>query len=266
MREKPARRSGGSAGLRPVALRAVVCAVSLLLVGSAVAGATLGTGSRAVADRQADGATELSSCTTITEPGRYVLTADIENATQTCIEITADDVVFDGAGHRIAASPSRFARHTGIRVTNAEDVTVTNVTLADWGFAGVYVRGASGGRIDNVTVADSRFGVTVRSSSDVTVVGVNATDNAAAGIDVSTTQDSLVAESTVADNRVGISLTTTSSRNRIVRNAIRDNEIGVVVSNADGNEVVNNTFCRNQQAVLRLERPTGNLFADNSYC
>lgn len=253
-----------------VAFRLVVLStVSLLLVGSAVAGATpsgVAPGSANTATQQVEDATEIRSCTTITESGEYVLVADIENASETCIEIKTDGVIFHGAGHLLDGSDSRFARHTGIRVTNAENVVVTNVTLTDWGFAGVYLRGVAETRVRNVTASDSEFGITVRSSRQVRVAESNATNNSDAGIDISTTRESVVADNTVADNQAGISLTTGSNENRVVRNVIRDNKIGVAVSNSNNNVISNNLFCGNQEAIVRLERPRGNEFDDNRVC
>lgn len=259
---------------RRVALGSVAVGLIAVVVASASVGAVVVVAGPAApqsssAVRQATEtaqAAEIDACTTITEPGRYVVTADVENATETCIEIKADDVVLDGAGHVVDAASSRFARHTGVRVTGAEDVVVTNLTLTDWGFAGVYFRGVSGSAVRNVTASDSRFGVTVRSSSEVRVVGVNATNNTAAGIDVSTTRDSVVADSRLADNRVGVSITTTSSRNRVVRNVVRNNRLGVVVSNSDDNVITENAFCGNRRAFVTLEQSRGIVFEDNRAC
>lgn len=259
MRVEPVRRAGSAS----IAVLVVALVVSSASAGAAAAGATPPIAGHQTETAQA---TEIDSCTTIGQSGRYVLTADIENATQTCIEITADDVFLDGAGHAIAGMDARFARHTGVRATAAEGVTVTNLTLTDWGFAGVYLRGVTDAQVRNVTATGSRFGVTVRSADGVRVVGVNATNNSAAGVDVSTTNDAVVADGTLADNRVGVSITTTSTDNRVVRNVVRNNRVGVVISNSDDNAVADNAFCGNREAFLVLERSRGNAFEDNRAC
>lgn len=252
--------------VRRVALTAAALALVVLVVTSgSLAAVSTSVGTETGDDATAQ-TTQIRSCTTITEPGRYVLVTDIENATETCIEIKADSVTFSGAGHAIDAADARFARHTGIRVTDAADVVVRNVTVSDWGFAGVYLRGVSESQVLNVTATDGRFGITVRSSRRVEVAGSNATNNSAAGIDVSTTRESGVVDNVVADNRVGVSLTTGSNENRVVGNAIRNNELGLVLSNSDNNLVANNTFCGNGEAILRLEQPRANEFEDNRFC
>ena len=46
--------------------------------------------------------TRIDGCTTISEPGRYVLTADLlDRDASTCIGVRSSDVVLDGAGHQI---------------------------------------------------------------------------------------------------------------------------------------------------------------------
>lgn len=242
--------------------RIALTGAALALVALVVTSASVGTAVGATTAQ----ATEIRSCTTITEPGRYVLATDIENATETCIEIKADGVTFVGAGHEIDAADARFARHTGIRVTDAKDVVVRNVTVSDWGFAGVYLRGVAETQVLNVTATGGRFGITVRSSRRVEVADSNATNNSAAGIDVSTTRNAGVVDNVVANNRVGISITTGSNENRIVGNAIRGNELGLVLSNSGNNLVADNAFCGNREAILRLEQPRANEFENNQNC
>lgn len=237
--------------------------VTVALVASSLGSAGVAVGS-ATSDR--DPGETIASCTTITESGRYELTRDLRNVSQTCIEIRADEVVLDGAGHLVEGTDSPFARRSAVRVTDAADVRVTNLSVRDWGFAGVYLRGVNDTRVSNVTATRSRFGITVRTSERVRITNATATNNSAAGIDLSTTGQSVVADSVASANPVGISLSVASTRNRVVRNVVRDNRYGVVVSNSDDNEVVNNTLCGNQNAVVRLERPQGNTFEGNQAC
>lgn len=66
------------------------------------------------------GVTEISQCTTIDEPGRYVLTSDItDSGARHCIRIIASDVVFDGQGHTLDARTrsNRQQRHRVSRVS-----------------------------------------------------------------------------------------------------------------------------------------------------
>ncbi|MEM4702942.1 MAG: NosD domain-containing protein [Candidatus Pacearchaeota archaeon] len=82
-------------------------------------------------------ATPISSCTTISSSGVYELQNDIINSTNdSCINIIASNVIFDGQGHTIDGNDNVFTY--GIYVYNsATNVTVKNVTLSDW-YAGCY--------------------------------------------------------------------------------------------------------------------------------
>ena len=163
-------------------LGVLLVALALTVSGSAVAGPVLGSTAFDGADRSDAGAstdatsdtdaaqTSIDSCTTIDQPGNYALTADIENAgntaiSQSCIEITADDVTLDGDGHLI---DGRGESHTrGIAVRGAEGVTIENVEVRDW-HAGVFVSKGS------VTVRDVRtvsnaYGLRLENATDVRV-------------------------------------------------------------------------------------------------
>ncbi|WP_175501593.1 right-handed parallel beta-helix repeat-containing protein [Halogeometricum limi] len=77
-------------------IRYAVIAVTLVLVASVTAGPF------ATIQPVAAEPTPIDACTTITEPGRYVLTENLRDVTDaTCIRIAASDVVLDGDGKRI---------------------------------------------------------------------------------------------------------------------------------------------------------------------
>lgn len=134
--------------------------------------------------------TEINSCTTIDEPGTYVLTTDIENAGETaisqpCMRITADNVTFDGGGHTI---DGRGESHTkGVAVADAEGVTVTNVSVNDW-HAGVLVTGGSA-TVRNVETFSNAYGIRLENATGGTVENSTISDNlvgvSAIGVNVS---------------------------------------------------------------------------------
>jgi parallel beta-helix repeat protein len=147
-----------------------LAALALVGAGSPVA---LGAASSSSAPAQ----NVVDSCTTIDEPGTYVLAVDVDNGgetaiSQACFEITADDVTFDGDGHTI---DGRGVSHTkGVAVVNAENVTVENVEVADW-HSGVLVENGSA-TVRNVTTVSNAYGVRLENASASTV-----TDNAVEG-------------------------------------------------------------------------------------
>ncbi|WP_266075470.1 NosD domain-containing protein [Haladaptatus caseinilyticus] len=143
----------------------------------------------------------VGSCTKITKPGHYTLGRDIHNGktriSTGCIEIRANDVVFDGNGHLL--SGFGVSDTSGVRVENASNVTVRNVTVNDW-----------------------NRGIFVTNSEDVTVRGVDASNNAI-GIDV-TDADARLVENTVRRDLKGVVLADPwddeLERNRIENNLV----------------------------------------------
>lgn len=166
---------------------AVVAAGSATTVGAAVGvgttagvGTTVGVGTTTAAAMAAQ--SSLDSCTTIDEPGTYVLTASVENGggtpiSQACIEITADDVILYGNGHAI---DGRGVSHTkGVAVVNAENVTLTNFTTSDW-HAGVLVENGSA-TVRNVNASSNAYGIRLENASASTVAD-NAVENNLIGV------------------------------------------------------------------------------------
>lgn len=161
---------------------AFVAFVALALVGTAGAGA--------LADRPAlqagGGPTGVDGCTTITEPGRYVLSADVENAdrgenftfiSQACIRIESSDVVFDGDGHTVDGFG--VSDTTAIRVGGdgtLSNVTVENLAVDEWN-RGIYVENVTNATVRDANVSGNALGVFLEDSTAVKLRNVTATDN-----------------------------------------------------------------------------------------
>ncbi|WP_227374058.1 NosD domain-containing protein [Haladaptatus halobius] len=150
-------------------------AVGLALAVLCAAMSGVGGGSYSATDAEPSSSpaepTRLDSCTSISEPGQYVLVSDIRSRAETCIRITADDVILDGAGHVVDGGTLR-ENTTGIAVTGA-NVTVRNLALARWTF-GLRYEGAPDGVVRNMTARRTVDGVTLSSSPHARVKGVTA--------------------------------------------------------------------------------------------
>jgi len=115
--------------------------------------------------------TTITGCTDITDPGNYVLTADVINSTaDTCILISASNVVLDGDGHRVDGIEERRSSGVSIRhqSEDLENVTVRDLTLTDWR-NGLESTGGAG---------------IPEAISDIRVKGVTARSNVGSGIDI----------------------------------------------------------------------------------
>ncbi|WP_158059193.1 right-handed parallel beta-helix repeat-containing protein [Halorussus halophilus] len=141
--------------------------LSLLIIVSVAPGVVSTSGTSI----QAADPTVLDSCTVVTEPGSYVLDADIETATAgVCIEIRADDVVFDGQNNLLDGlrPPTQAGLTIGIRVTNATNVTVRNVRLAEWD-DGIAFDNSSNGVVSGLVAEETGAAISATNSTNVSV-------------------------------------------------------------------------------------------------
>ncbi|ELZ26300.1 hypothetical protein C474_21426 [Halogeometricum pallidum JCM 14848] len=146
----------------------------VLKTGAAVAGlAAWGSFPAAAA-----GATEISGPTTITEPGDYVLTDDIDAARgPAALDITVSDVTVDGQGHTVSnvggecISVYRGANDVtvkNVRVSGerkgvhvvGDDATLFNVLAEGNGESGVHLSGGKRARIESCLLRENgRYGL-----------------------------------------------------------------------------------------------------------
>ncbi|RBI58510.1 hypothetical protein DMJ13_26470 [halophilic archaeon] len=115
-------------------------------------------------DGNASGAeyTNITSCTTISEPGQYALRRDIRGSaglSDSCITIRANNVVLDGFGHTVNGRGA--TNSTGIRVegNSVTDVTIRAVTVTGWN-RGIHVMNSSRVSVQNITARGNAEAVT----------------------------------------------------------------------------------------------------------
>lgn len=179
----------------PTRAAAVAFAFAFAFAFAASAGAAgVSPGDTSASTVAAQDATRIDGCTTIDDPGTYVLTSDVENGGQTpiseaCIEITADGVTFDGGGHTV---DGRGESHTkGVAVLGARDVEIRNVAVDEW-HEGILVEDGSA-TVREVNASENAYGVRLLNASGTTVENNAVADNLV-GISVES------ANVTLADN------------------------------------------------------------------
>ena len=134
----------------------------------------------------------------IDSPGSYELQNDVTNDSN-CVEIVADDVIFDGAGKAITASGS--PGENAVVAENAENVTVTDFRADGWdgnGGGAVRLFNVTDGEVSSVGSANSQVPFRVDSSSDVDIADNTASDTT--GDSIRVVGDS--SDVTVAGNEV----------------------------------------------------------------
>ncbi|QLG28573.1 right-handed parallel beta-helix repeat-containing protein [Halorarum halophilum] len=183
--------------------RGQVAIVTVVVVGAVLVGSAFAIDSTAPpgsdSPRVGADATRIDSCTTITEPGAYVLTTDVENdkhtrLSESCIRIESDDVLFEGDGHVV---DGRGISDTRGVTANGTNVTVRNVTVSDWD-RGIYYRNVSGGTIEGVNATENGYGIDLDWSREVTIADSDVSGNVI-GVDLMRSNDDVELE----DNRLG---------------------------------------------------------------
>lgn len=225
----------------------------------------------------ATNATEIDSCTTIDEPGRYVLTEDLTNASASqstgieaandtvrgCLVIAASDVVLEGGGH--AVDGKGFADVNRDGALDANDTGTFNesererfpigVAVVDPAGAEATGSAANGSTLSNVTVrnlttTDWFIGTLAADVADATISGVNATDNANVGVELLGVTDSTVSDTVAARNPFAGIYMVRSSGNTLADNTVVDNGvIGI------------DLFYANDDTLLRNNRISGSAVA-----
>lgn len=242
----------------------VVVVVVIAVVAIAAGVWTLSTGPGAVASGQ-----PISSCTTIDESGRYVLTTDLTgNEHSTCLRIAASDVTLDGNNHRIEGS-SAFGS-AGLVAEPEEERRLSNVTVRDLTASGwddaIRFISVDGVRVDGVAATDSRVGFSLRRVRDARVSNVTARRNALRGVSVLEAGRNLTLSNVTAigNDLYGVSLVESGVRNVTLSNStLSNNEFGVALLGARNVTLVGNVADDNRIAGIFLAAAGGNELRGN---
>lgn len=192
-------------------LRVAAVALAVLLSGM-VAAAPLSDSKVLPTTGAAQDATPVDTCTTITEPGTYELTADLEGSDGPCLHVRESGVAVRGNGYAVRGNGTEGS--VGILVyagasseptdASLRDVTVQNVTASGWE-RGIQVGDISGigtnATLSNATVTDNDVaGVYLVEAENATVDGLDATGNGN-GVILWEVQNSALTDVTATDNR-----------------------------------------------------------------
>lgn len=167
----------------------------VVVLAGVLTGTTLVIGSASAAP------TEINSCTTITQPGEYVLTGDIANSNaDTCIAIQASDVVLNGQGHTVDGVDDFPAN--GVVVfgrDGATNVTVTNLTVTDWG-TGIVYETMTGDIRNSIAASNSRGVALTFGAGGVVVANTTVRGNDQQGFYLQSAQGNRFVNNVARDN------------------------------------------------------------------
>lgn len=209
----------------------------LVMVLVVIAGAT--TATVTMTDEAAAAPTPISSCTTITSPGSYVLTANLTTNATNCIEIRTDDVILDGQRHIVESTGSGDSAVVANATGPLVNVTVTNVTVRNWErairFGEVY-----GGEIRGIEAHTNQVGVWLGGTRQVEVTDTYVWNSSEIGIGITPSssgarpRNNTVADVHVEDSSLGFGVRG-GVDNRLLYSEIVDNwHAGVMLETYNG--------------------------------
>lgn len=219
----------------------------------------------------------VDDCTVIDEPGRYRLTEDVRNSrAPTCISITADEVTFDGDGHRIDGRDDEDTvgiAVTGPRGATVRDVVVRDVVVSDWetGIDAGSVRdrvAVSSFVLRDVTArSNARTGVSLDDAAESRLRGLTVVDSGLTGVSLwELDQNNVLTESTITDNGgYGVIAFEGGNGLAITDNTVTGNDRGGIGTSNDDTDVTiaRNLVASNGRNGLDLDESTGITVRDN---
>lgn len=205
------------------------------------------------------GTTQISSCTTISSPGTYLLNQDILNSPVIfCINITSSNVVLDGNNHTIdgiyiwnSITPT-YGVNIYSSATDIANVTIKNLNVADW-YYGIYSFKASNLNITNNRISSSGIGIRLSSflfpSSSYNILNNNTVNSNSYGIYISgfypyLSKYNTLTNNTVSSNGYGIILTDFDN-STLTNNHILNSDTGISFSSGNTNYFYHNNFVNN---------------------
>lgn len=251
----PTRMHTSVSGRRTAA--AVVLCLLVVTTGGAV--------SVPVAATDAAAATQITSCQEIDSPGSYVLADDLRGEPSSpCLTVSADDVSLSGDGHVV--EPTRTpASGPAIAVADAENVSVTGLTLVDWQ-TGLSLRGVDGGSVTDVTVVSADVvGVSLAASTRNVTLDRLTVRRSTAGVELADATDvelsgSEFATLTGTAVTVGDGVERATARNNTV---VGSSGVGVHVDGARDVTVADNTVVGTADAGIDVTDARTVTVADN---
>jgi parallel beta-helix repeat protein len=167
---------------------------------------------------------EISDCSELNETGAiYYQTADINESNATvCMNISADNIVFDCRGYSIDGDSTSGL--VGIEISST-NVTVKNCNLNNWIDYGIWLDSSYNGTLFNLTLSNIDYGIYLHLSYNNTFFNLNVNNNNY-GITLSQSYDNIFYDLTSEGNDYGIDLDS-SYNNTFFNLTLNNNDRGI---------------------------------------
>ncbi|MGC8730222.1 MAG: NosD domain-containing protein [Candidatus Micrarchaeia archaeon] len=177
------------------------------------------------------------NCTSITRPGIYKLTTDLNKVTASCMYIKSNNVVFDCGSHKI------FGNGYGTAITaNGDNITISNCTISNFA-TGIWLNNAFYMNIFSNKVNITAVGINVTNSKNLTLLNNQVSYPSVYGIALQNSSNTELYQDSVnygGKGSAGIYLYN-STLNTIINNTANSANIGIeFAGNSTQNYVIQN--------------------------
>jgi parallel beta-helix repeat protein len=189
--------------------------------------------------------TYLTDCAELNVTGEtYYLTQDIINSTATtCMNISANNVIFDCQGHTIDGTDTSdtYGIYVYRSPATTTNITIKNCVMTDWN-VGIYLDSSNSNNLSNITAnSNSEYGIYLTYSNSSTLSNITANSNTYDGICLDSSNSSTLSNITANSNTYdGIYLDAYSDFN-ILSNIIANSnsQYGISLSYSEFNTLSN---------------------------
>ena len=181
-------------------------------------------------------AIQIDSCQTISSPGNYELTLDLNyDGKEACIRIESSDVLLDGNTYSISGN----GKNTGIEVDGQENVVLTNLWIQDFN-KGIKLIATPNSEVSQSIFHSNNQGLSITTGKQNTIVNNEFHHNEKALI-LDNTEENSIHNNIFNDNSLGIKLSSSHS-NKIENNELSSNIESFHFTSSTENKIKSSSF------------------------
>ena len=196
------------------------------------------------------GVIEISSCTSITESGDYVVTSDLylTGMYPYCIDIFVDDVSIDCQNHKIELATDMHEYPNGIHIqSGVKNVSISNCEIIGFNGSAVFLRGSNEYiTIRNVTIRDGLLGIWGDAGRYIDISGVYIYNMS--GISIGLFGENIVISNILLEGNGSVDITAIlirePSNNVTIRDSTFRNFVKAMEVNMNNSLIYNNTIIK----------------------
>lgn len=165
--------------------------------------------------------------------------------------------------YNATAASTWYYEGAGIVIRNAKNGILENNTLYD-NEDGVFLKSSNNVVVINNTCKNNDVGISLRDSSNNVIINNTCNNNSDKGIYASGSTNNDIRNNTVSNSEYGIYLRSDSDNNIIRDNRVYNNSGGIYIDYSSGTKIINNTFANTSWDVISLTQSDNNTIYNNT--